>query len=240
MAGFTVFPAIDLRGGRCVRLRQGSASHETRYSDDPLTVAQGFQDAGAEWIHLVDLDAAFGEGSNRPLVRRIAQSVGVRIQTGGGVRSEQDIAELLDGGADRVVIGTAAVERPALIGAALTDWGAERVVVGLDARASRVASRGWMEDTGADLFALGQSLAAAGVRTVIYTDIARDGMLAGPNLPDSRALAERTGLQVVVSGGVRSLQDVQEAAGLGNGIVGIVVGKALYEGRLDLRQALAA
>ena len=238
MAGFTLFPAIDLRGGRCVRLQQGDAALETGYSEDPVSVALGFCEAGADWIHVVDLDAAFGEGSNRRLVADLARRVPARVQTGGGVRTEDDVAELLHAGVARVVIGTAAVERPALVGAALARWGSGRVAVGLDARGSDIALRGWRQNSGADLFDLAGSLAAAGLRTVIYTDIARDGMLAGTNTAASLELARRSGLEVVVSGGVRSLDDVLELSRVEGGIAGAIVGKALYEGHLDLREAL--
>lgn len=237
-----VFPAIDLRRGRCVRLEKGAADRETVYPADPREVAAGYAASGAEWIHVVDLDAAFGEGSNRRLVCELAADTPLRVQVGGGLRSAADIAEVLGGGAARAVIGTAAIENPALVREAVREWGAERIAVGIDARGRRPAVRGWQEDSGADLFELGASLVDAGVRTLIYTDIERDGMFSGPNLETSAELAAHTGAAVVVSGGVGSLDDVRrvaEHAAQGPGIAGVIVGKAIYEARLDLREALA-
>jgi phosphoribosylformimino-5-aminoimidazole carboxamide ribotide isomerase len=239
--GFTLFPAIDLRGGRCVRLRQGEAGDETVYSDDPLAVALEFSRAGAEWLHVVDLDAAFGTGSQRALIGRIAAEAPLRVQTGGGLRSEEDLAGALAAGAERVVIGTAAVEDPPLVRRALERWGPERIVVGLDARGRVPAVRGWTAASGRDLFELAASLVEMGVRTVIHTDIERDGMLAGPNLELSAALAAASGARVVVSGGVGELAHLEAAAWLargGAGLDGAILGKALYEGRVDLAQAL--
>lgn len=236
-----LFPAIDLRGGRCVRLERGEADRQTTYSDDPVQVAHSFAEAGAEWVHVVDLDAAFGTGSNRLLIQELAATVPLRVQTGGGLRSEHDLECVLEGGASRAVIGTAAVENPDLVRRAVQRWGAERIAVGLDARGTRPAVRGWTEDAGVDLFRLAADLVQCGARTIIYTDIERDGMLAGPNLATSAELADRTGAEVIVSAGVTSLADVDAlvaTAGAGHGIGGAIIGKAIYEGRLDLREAL--
>ncbi|HEX2094374.1 MAG TPA: 1-(5-phosphoribosyl)-5-[(5-phosphoribosylamino)methylideneamino]imidazole-4-carboxamide isomerase [Longimicrobiaceae bacterium] len=237
----TLFPAIDLRRGRCVRLEKGEADRETAYSDGPREVAAGFAAAGAEWVHVVDLDAAFGDGSNRALIRELAGSSGLRVQTGGGLRSEADLEEVLGAGAARVVIGTAAIENPELVRRAVRRWGVERIAVGLDARGRRPATRGWTEESGADLFEIGRSLAELGVRTLVYTDIERDGMMMGPNLPLSVELAERTGVDVVVSGGIRGVEDVEAVAAAARGgarLAGVVTGKAVYEGRLDVAEAL--
>lgn len=236
-----LFPAIDLRRGRCVRLEQGSADRETLYDTDPFRVADEFARAGAQWIHVVDLDAAFGEGSNRPLIAELARAVPVRIQTGGGLRTEADLEEVLDGPIERAVLGTAAVERPELVGWAISRWGADRIAVGLDARGRRPAVRGWSEESGHDLLDLGRKLAAQGVRTIIYTDIDRDGMLAGPNLEMAAELADATGAEVVVSGGVGGAGDLEAIASAARerpGIVGAIVGKAIYEGRVTLAEAL--
>jgi phosphoribosylformimino-5-aminoimidazole carboxamide ribotide isomerase len=206
---------------------------------DPFEVAESFARAGAEWLHVVDLDAAFGDGSNRDLIRRLAEASPLRVQTGGGLRSEQDLAEILDGPAARAVIGTAAVEYPGLVVQAVDRWGPERVAVGLDARGRQPAVRGWREGSGADLFELATRIAASGVRTLIYTDISRDGMLAGPNVETSADLAAHSGTQVIVSGGVGTLEDLDRVASAAStGIVGVIVGKALYEGRFELREAL--
>jgi phosphoribosylformimino-5-aminoimidazole carboxamide ribotide isomerase len=239
--GVTLFPAIDLRRGQCVRLEQGAAEKETLYDPDPFRVLAGFAEKGAEWVHIVDLDAAFGEGSNRPLIAELARSTPLRVQSGGGLRSEADLEEVLGSSIRRAVIGTAAIENPELVRRAVERWGAERIAVGLDARGRRPAVRGWREETGADLFDLGRSLAGLGVRTLIYTDIERDGMLSGPNLPMSAELAERTGTEVIVSGGVGGMADldaIAQAARERPGIVGAIVGKALYEGRIDLAAAV--
>ena len=242
-ARIAVLPAIDLRRGRCVRLEQGEAERETEYGADPREVARLFADAGAEWIHIVDLDAAFGEGSNRALVRDLASECPVRVQTGGGLRTEADVEEVLAGGAWRAVIGTAALENPALVRTLVSRWGAERIAVGIDARGDRPAGRGWREESSRDLWTLGTEMVEIGVRTLVYTDIDRDGMLAGPNIAASAELADRTGAEVIVSGGVRGAEDIRgvaAAARAGAALAGVIVGKALYEGRTDVAEALRA
>jgi phosphoribosylformimino-5-aminoimidazole carboxamide ribotide isomerase len=239
MRAFSLFPAIDLRHGRCVRLERGEAERETVYGTDPFAVAQEFAAAGAEWVHVVDLDAAFGDGSNRALIRRIAEAGAVRVQTGGGLRSEPDLEAVLDAGVSRAVIGTAAIENPALVRRAVERWGSERIAVGLDARGRRPAVRGWREESAADLFELAGSLVGLGVGTLIYTDIDRDGMMSGPNLETAVELAERTGAEVIVSGGIGSPDHLRAvAASRDRGIGGAVLGKALYEGRIPLAEAL--
>jgi len=238
---FALYPAIDLRGGRCVRLEKGEAARETVYGDDPAAVARGFAEAGAEWIHVVDLDAAFGTGTNRALIRDVVAAVPLRVQTGGGLRTEDDLAEVLEAGAARAVIGTAAIESPELVRRAVERWGPERIAVGLDARGRRPAARGWTEESGADLFDLAASLVGLGVRTIIHTDIERDGMMGGPNLELSGELARASGAEVIVSGGMRGREDVDAVAAAsreGRGIAGAIIGKAIYEGRIDLADAL--
>jgi phosphoribosylformimino-5-aminoimidazole carboxamide ribotide isomerase len=240
---FALYPAIDLRRGRCVRLEKGRADRETVYGGDPHGVAAGFVAAGARWIHVVDLDAAFGDGSNRPLIRDLASTIQARVQTGGGLRTEADLAEVLESGVARAVIGTAAIENPDLVRRAVERWGAERIAVGLDARGRRPAARGWTEESGTDLFDLARSLVDLGVLTIIHTDIERDGMMMGPNLELSAELAAHAGAEVIVSGGMRGMQDVHavaEAARAGRGIAGAIIGKAIYEGALDLPAALQA
>ncbi|HET7464312.1 MAG TPA: 1-(5-phosphoribosyl)-5-[(5-phosphoribosylamino)methylideneamino]imidazole-4-carboxamide isomerase [Longimicrobium sp.] len=235
---FAVYPAIDLRGGRCVRLEKGDAARETVYGDDPVAVARSFADAGAAWIHVVDLDAAFGTGSNRAQLSRIAEATGLDVQTGGGLRTVKDLEEVFEAGAYRAVIGTAAIENPAFVRHAVKFWGAAHIAVGLDARGRRPAVRGWTEESAVDLFELGKRMVDLGVRTFIHTDIERDGMLQGPNLELSLALAQATGAQVIVSGGVSGQADVEAAARAGVWIGGIIVGKAIYEGRIDLAAAI--
>lgn len=236
-----LLPAIDLRHGRCVRLEKGEADRETVYDTDPFAVAERFAAEGAEWLHVVDLDAAFGDGSNRALIRELAERTSLRVQTGGGLRAEADLEEVLGGAVERAVIGTAAVENPELVERAVARWGAGRIAVGLDARGRRPAVRGWREESGIDLHDLGRELAARGATTVIHTDIDRDGMLGGPNIDASVELAEATGLQVIVSGGVSRPEDldaVGAAARERAGIAGVIVGKALYEGRVSVADAL--
>jgi phosphoribosylformimino-5-aminoimidazole carboxamide ribotide isomerase len=236
---FLVFPAIDLRRGRCVRLERGMADKETVYGTDPVAMAERFAAAGAHWVHVVDLDAAFGDGDNRGVVREIAAAGILRVQTGGGLRSAEAIDAVLHAGAARAVIGTAAIEDPELVRGAVDRWGADRVVVGLDARGDRPAVRGWREQTDADLFDVAESLVSHGVRTLIYTDIDRDGMMQGPNIATAVQLAERSGAEVIVSGGVGSLDHIEAAAARsGEGIAGAILGKAMYEGRVELREAL--
>ena len=238
-SSFALYPAIDLRGGRCVRLEQGEASRETVYGDEPLAVARTFADAGAEWVHVVDLDAAFGAGSNRALIRELVAAVPLKVQTGGGLRSDADVDEVLEAGAARAVIGTAAIENPELVRRAVERWGPERIAVGLDARGRRPAARGWTEESGTDLFDLAAQLVALGARTIVHTDIARDGMMGGPNLELSCALAEASGAEVIVSGGMSGMDDVvAAAAAAGRGIAGAIIGKALYEGRIGLVEAV--
>jgi len=236
-----LYPAIDIRGGRCVRLSQGRTDRETVYDADPLEVARGFARAGALWVHVVDLDAAFGEGNNRELVRRIAGETALHVQTGGGIRSAADIDDLLGAGVERVVIGTAAVEEPEMIEEAVGQWGGARVAAGLDARGRSVAVRGWREEGDIDLHEAAVAMVAAGVTTVIHTDIDRDGMLGGPNVEASRELAAAADVRVIVSGGVAGTEDLRAVAKAAAGeprIAGVIVGKALYEGRIDLEEAL--
>ncbi len=237
MAGFALFPAVDLRSGRCVRLEQGAAERENVYATDPFAVMERFRDAGAEWVHVVDLDAAFGEGSNRPLIRDLVKRVAVAVQSGGGVRSLKDVEEMLHAGVARVVLGTVAVEQPELVHRAVQRWGAERIAVGIDARGRQVASRGWRTQSSIDVVALGSRLVDAGIRTLIFTDIERDGMFTGPNLELAAELARSAGAEVIVSGGVRDIADLVASAE--SGAVGAIVGKALYEGRIELGEALA-
>jgi len=240
---FTVYPALDIREGRVVRLAQGDYARETRYGDDPLPRAQGFLAAGAQWMHLVDLDAArLGGYTLAPLLAAIA-ATGLKVQTGGGVRSRDDVARLLDAGAARVVIGSLAVRDSGAVLAWLEEFGGDRITVALDSRQDaeglwRLPVHGWTETAADTLDTLAQRYAEAGLRHLLCTDIARDGMLSGPNVAlyaHLRALAPS--LQVQVSGGVRDLADV--AAARASGCSGVVLGKALLEGRLVLEDALA-
>jgi phosphoribosylformimino-5-aminoimidazole carboxamide ribotide isomerase len=234
-----LLPAIDIRNGRVVRLSQGEATRQTVYGEDPVAVALTFVEQGAQWIHLVDLDRAFGAGDNTGAVSRIAGQVGsrVRLELGGGFRSLELIRAGLDLGAARVVIGTAAATDPGFVPAAIAEFGPERLAVGIDARGGWVALRGWTETSATLAEDLARRVVAAGIRTVIYTDIGRDGMLEGPDLSGAVAL-KATGAEVVLSGGVASAADIRHAAAAG--LSGTIVGRAFYEGRLTLSEALDA
>ena len=242
-----LYPAIDLRGGRAVRLLRGDYAAETVYSDDPVAVARSFEAAGARWIHVVDLDAArSGEAGNLEFVAAIARSVGCEVETGGGVRSVEAAERLIDAGVARVVIGTAAVERPELV-AELADRYPGRVAVGLDARGRQVAVKGWTETTDLDLVDLAEQFEDAGVAALIVTEIGRDGTMAGPDLDQLGAVLEATSIDVIASGGVGTLDDIRALAALKaanpNGgsrtLAGIIVGRAIYEGRFTVEEAMA-
>ena len=240
---FTLIPAIDIRGGRVVRLAQGDYARQTDFDADPVMLAAAFADAGAQWLHLVDLDAARAGGwTLGPLVRAIRARTSLRIQTGGGVRSEQDLAAILDAGAERAVVGTLAVRDPQRVADWLAREGGERLVLALDARQGedgrwRVPVAGWTADSGATLEGLLQHYAALGLRHALCTDIARDGMLAGFNLELYRWIAARwPKVQVQASGGVRGLEDIEGAREAG--AAAAILGRALLEGRFDLREAL--
>ncbi len=235
-----LYPAIDLRAGRCVRLVEGDFARETVYGDDPVAVAEAFARAGARWIHVVDLDAArTGDPVNRPVVAAVSAAVasaGVGVQTGGGVRRVADAASLLGAGVARVVIGTAAVENPSLVETVAGRWPGQ-VAVGLDHRGGEVRLRGWTEGAGRSVTELVPLAVSAGASAVIVTDISRDGRLAGPEVAGLSDLVASTGAPVIASGGVSSLDDVR-ALGAIPGLIGVIAGKAIYEGRLDVAEAL--
>jgi phosphoribosylformimino-5-aminoimidazole carboxamide ribotide isomerase len=236
-----LYPAIDLRGGRCVRLVEGDFGAETVYGDDPVAVAVSFAAAGARWIHVVDLDAArTGKPGNRMVVGQIAAAMGgagVQVQAGGGVRRLDDAGELLSAGVARVVVGTAAVQRPELVAEIATEWPG-RVAVGLDHRGGEVRVQGWTAGGGRQVADLVPEAMAAGAAAVIVTDIARDGRMVGPDLSGLASLVALTGAPIIASGGVRDVADIRALAGIG--VAGVIAGKALYEGRLDLADALIA
>jgi phosphoribosylformimino-5-aminoimidazole carboxamide ribotide isomerase len=244
--GFVVYPAIDLRGGRVVRLEQGDFDRETSYGDDPAARAASFADAGAAWVHVVDLDAArSGEPVNRPAVAAICEAVrpfGTRVQCGGGVRDEAAAAALFEAGVERAVVGTAAVERPGFVAGLAERWPG-RVAVGLDVRGREVATRGWVTGSQRDVGDVLTSLAGAGPAAFVVTQIARDGTLVGADLDGLQAALAATPVPVIASGGVGSLDDLRRVAAVRAGerrLGGVVVGRALYEGRFTLAEALAA
>lgn len=240
-----LFPAIDVRAGRCVRLVEGDFDRETVYGDDPVAVAKSFAEAGARWIHVVDLDAAMtGEPVNRSIVAAIAEAIGsgVKVQTGGGVRSIEDAEDLIGRGVARVVIGTAAALNPELVAEAARRWPGQ-IAVGVDHRGGQVRLRGWTEDAGIDAEALVRDAIAAGASAVVVTDISRDGRLEGPDVEGLSRLLAATGAPIVASGGVSGVPDITALAGVrpaGRALAGVIVGRAIYEGRVDLRSALEA
>jgi phosphoribosylformimino-5-aminoimidazole carboxamide ribotide isomerase len=236
---FVVIPAVDIRGGRSVRLVQGDFHRETVYAEDPVDVALRWQAEGAERLHVVDLDGARdGSRANADSVRRLLAAVSIPVQVGGGIRALAAAGELLEQGAERVVVGTAAVE----LMDELADWvevlGPERLVVGVDAKHGRVQTRGWLTSSDVEAVALCRALTSMGVRRVLYTDIERDGTLSGPNVSATRELVQASGLRVLASGGVSRIQHLLELAQAG--AEGAIVGTALYDGQLSLREALAA
>ncbi|MCY3960925.1 MAG: 1-(5-phosphoribosyl)-5-[(5-phosphoribosylamino)methylideneamino]imidazole-4-carboxamide isomerase [bacterium] len=234
-----IYPAIDLRAGRCVRLYQGSYDAETAYSDDPVGQARQFADAGASWLHVVDLDAArTGDPVNLAVIAAIADAVDVPVQTGGGVRSLDAAAALADAGVARVVIGTAAVETPELVEQVAAR---QPVAVGLDARGRDVATHGWEQGGGGDLLELAARFESSGAEAVVVTEISRDGTMSGPDTDGLSAVLAATGLAVIASGGVARIEDLSELATIGDHsrrLAGVIVGRALYEGRFTVEQAL--
>lgn len=235
MTPVDLYPAIDIRAGRVVRLVQGDYGRETVYGDDPVDVARGFVDAGARWIHIVDLDAArSGDPINRPVISRVAAAVSgsAHVQTGGGVRTVDDARALADLGIRRVVMGSAALANPPVVDrvAAITE-----VAVGLDHRGGRIAVHGWTEDSGTDLSSALDLFPAAAA--FIITDIARDGMLQGPDIVGLTAATSRTSIPIIASGGVSTLADIEALADI-SGVAGIITGKAIYEGRFTVREAI--
>jgi phosphoribosylformimino-5-aminoimidazole carboxamide ribotide isomerase len=235
-----ILPAIDLRGGRCVRLLRGDPAQETRYGDDPVARARSFVAAGASAIHVVDLDGAFGSGENRAALRAIARAVDVPIQTGGGIRAPQDVRARLEDGARSVVIGTLLIEAPQIARALVAEYG-EQIVAGVDARGPRVATRGWQTETEVDRDTFVRELIAWGVGRIVYTEIARDGTGAGYDIAALAEVAALGAVRITASGGARTLDDLRAlAAGTPPNVDAAIVGRALYEGTLDLAEAIAA
>ena len=234
----TLLPAVDVAGGQAVRLVQGAAGTETAYGA-PLDAALAWQDGGAQWIHLVDLDAAFGRGSNAPLLAEVVGRLEVAVEMSGGIRDDASLAAALATGCARVIIGTAALENPDWVRRVIAEHG-DQIAVGLDVRGTTLAARGWTRE-GGELFDVLARLDAEGCARYVVTDVAKDGMLQGPNLDLLRRVCDRTSAPVIASGGVSSLDDLRAIAGLTSaGVDGAIVGKALYAGAFTLPEALAA
>ena len=236
-----ILPAIDLRQGRCVRLLQGREQDETVYDHDPAAVAERFVAAGAQRLHLVDLDGAFrGQGANLASIQEIVRRTRIPVQVGGGLRTREDVRRMLDLGVASVIIGTMAVKHPQELETALQEQSGEPLILGIDSRNRKIAVEGWQEDTELDDTEFALHWKERGVQRVVFTDIARDGMLTGPNLDALRDMAQRTGLKVTASGGVSSVEDLLQLQKLeADGVDQVIVGKAIYEGRIDLAEVLS-
>ncbi len=234
-----LYPAIDLKNGQCVRLKQGEFKDITVYSDKPEEIAAKWQSKGATFLHLVDLDGALaGHSVNKEVVRKIAATVSIPIQMGGGIRKEEDIEFVLSLGVSRVIIGTKAAENPEFIRNMVNKFGQERIVAGIDAKNGMVAVEGWEKISDITASDLANRMKEYGIRHVVYTDIARDGMLSGPNVDYTKKLTDETGLDIIASGGMSSMEDLKELYHAG--IHGAIIGKALYENRIDLKEAIDA
>jgi phosphoribosylformimino-5-aminoimidazole carboxamide ribotide isomerase len=231
-----IYPAIDIKGGKCVRLMQGRFSEVTVYSDSPLEMAKKWEEAGARYIHLVDLDGALeGMQVNGDIIEGIAKTVKIPVQLGGGIRSLETIENVLARGVNRVILGTSAVSNPELVKEAIEKYG-DRIVIGIDAKDGMVAVEGWERISDLKAIDFAQKMQAIGARTIIYTDISRDGMLKGPNLEAMHEMAQNVSIDVIASGGVSSLKDIIDLSQ--TGVEGAIVGKALYVGNVSLEEAI--
>jgi phosphoribosylformimino-5-aminoimidazole carboxamide ribotide isomerase len=238
MEPFIIYPAIDLRSGRVVRLQQGDPQRQTTYSADPTSVAERWLQAGAPWLHVVNLDGAFGEqdSANRKAIGSVlaaASAGGAQVQVGGGLRSLADVGEVLRLGASRAVLGTLAVERPDVLQECLRQFGPQRVAVGIDALHGQVQVRGWKEQSGVTALELGRRMAQAGLEWLVFTDVSRDGLGQGLNVAAALELAQTSRLLVITSGGANDDADLHHAHQAG--LAGVIVGKALYDGRLEIK-----
>lgn len=241
MTALNIFPAIDMRGGKCVRLFKGDYAQETVYGDSPFEMAKSFSDAGAPFVHMVDLDGAKdGERVHANDVIRVAKELPIKVQIGGGIRSEEDVRFYLENGVDRVIIGSMAIREPELVASFIEKFGAEKIVIGLDAKDGMVATHGWLETSNQTAIEVGQYFASKGAKYFIFTDIATDGTLQGPNIVANELLANETGAEVIVSGGMSSLADITAVknAAAQSTITGVIIGKALYTGQFTLEEAL--
>lgn len=235
-----ILPAIDLRVGKCVRLVEGKIENETIFSDDPVSVAKSWEDLGAEIIHLVDLDGAFaGRPRNLEIIEEIVKTVKIPVQLGGGIRNMKTITQLLDMGVERVILGTIAINKPEIVKEACEKYG-DRIVVGIDAKDGLVAIEGWEATVEKTILELALEMEKIGIKRVLYTDVRRDGTLKGPNLEGLKNLASKSGLKVIASGGVSSLDDIRAIKELEQfGVDEVIVGKALYTGAVSMEDLLA-
>ena len=233
-----LIPAIDLKNGSCVRLMQGNSDKETVYSNDPAGMAAKFEEAGAKRLHLVDLDGAFqGISSNITSIRLIMKNVSIPVQIGGGLRTEEDIDNMIDLGVSSVIIGTMAVNLPDVLEKLLNKYTDEQIILGIDSRNRKVSIEGWKENTQIKDVEFALRWKNSGIKRVVFTDISRDGMLSGPNLVALREMAEHTGLKIVASGGISSLEDLEKLKNLEQyGVDQVISGKAIYERKIDLKK----
>ena len=232
-----LYPAIDIKDGKCVRLTQGLFDKVKTYDEDPVNKALEWEAAGAEFIHLVDLDGArLGRGINRDVIKKIASTLHVPVQLGGGIRNEEDLEEVLNLGVYRGIIGTKAVSDPDFVERCMKRFGSEHVVIGIDAKNGLVATHGWEAVSDVTAIELGKKMAELGVKTIVYTDISKDGMLAGPNVEATATLSDETGIDIIASGGVSKMEDLDRICEAG--IHGAIIGKALYEKRIILSDAV--
>lgn len=233
-----LYPAIDLKDGKCVRLLQGDYNAVTVYGDHPAQMAKRWESLGAQYLHLVDLDGAKeGKGVNNQAIKEIIEAINIPVQLGGGIRTMESIKEKLDMGVDRVILGSVAVKNKALIEEAIKTFGPDRIVIGVDAKNGNVAIEGWLKVTELSALDFCMELKKIGVSTIIYTDISKDGMMQGPNIAETGKLVKETGLDIIASGGVSSLEDLKQIASIG--AHGAIIGKALYIGAIDLKEALS-
>ena len=233
-----IIPAVDLRGGKCVRLIQGRADQETVFGDDPLAMAKRWEAEGARFLHMVDLDGAFeGKPVNDEIVSRAAQELDIPVEVGGGIRTREHVAAYLENGVNRVIIGTRALESPEWVESLCEEF-PDGIAVGIDAKNGMVATRGWTDVSEVSALDLADRMAGMPLSAVIFTDISKDGMMTGPNLASTRAMAERLSVPVIASGGISTLEDVRAVAGLP--VEGMIIGKALYTGAILLPEAIRA
>lgn len=231
-----IYPAIDIKDSKCVRLTQGKFDNITVYGDDPIEIAKKWENAGGRFLHTVDLDGARGKGANnRDIIKEIAKTIKIPVQTGGGIRTLSDAEELISGGIKRVILGTAALKDEQFLKDAVKEYG-DKIAVGIDAKDGKVAISGWEEVSDVDAVEFAKKVEIIGVKTIIYTDIATDGMLTGPNLDAMTAMAKATKMDVIASGGIGSNEDIFNLRS--TGVAGAIVGKALYTGRVNLEEVL--
>jgi phosphoribosylformimino-5-aminoimidazole carboxamide ribotide isomerase len=232
-----ILPAIDIKNGKVVRLKQGDFNQETVYSNNPLEIAKQFEKAKAKWLHIVDLDGASQEKNrNIEIIKEIRENTSLSIQTGGGIRTEEDVKRLIDIGIDRVIIGTLAVKNPELLNKIVNKFGSEKILISIDPRDGKVATSGWKEESEVKVIDFAKKLEQMGIKYILYTDIKRDGMLSGPDIKGLKELKENTSLKIIASGGISSLKDIEKLNELN--FYGVITGQALYTNQFNLKEAI--